>query len=249
VRGPVRPLAAATSFLTAIPVGRRVAFGERDLADGAVLFPAVGALVGLLAATVAWSSSLVLPPFVAGILGVATAVATTAAFHVDGLGDVADAIGASLTGRDPTEVMKDPRLGTFGVAAVSLDLLLKAALLAELVAGERFPWALVGAAAVARVAPILLAWRLPYAGGGTGVWMSGVDGTRVAIAAVSGLVIAVATSGLAAVWMAAAATVVCLALGRWSRVRLGGVTGDVFGAAAELSETLGLLAAVAVASA
>jgi adenosylcobinamide-GDP ribazoletransferase len=247
VRSPVRPLAAATSFLTAIPVARRVAFDEHDLANGAVLFPVVGALVGAISATVAWASSLVLPPFVAGILGVASAVAATAAFHVDGLGDVGDAIGASLTGRSPLEVMRDPRLGTFGVAAVSLDLVLRAALLAELVAGERYPWAAIGAAAIARVAPILLAWRLPYAGGGTGVWTSGLGAARVGAAAVIGIAIGAATSGIAAAWMAAALVVVCLGLGRWSQVRLGGVTGDVFGASAELSEALALVAAVALA--
>ena len=249
MRGRVRPLAAAASFLTAIPVGRRVAFRERDLADGAVLFPVVGAFVGAVGAATAWASSVALPPFVAGVLGVAAAVAVTAAFHVDGLGDVADAIGASLTGRDPLEVMKDPRLGTFGVVAVALDLLLRAALLAELFAGARFPWAAVGAASIARVAPILLAWRLPYTGGGTGVWTSGVGGVRVAIASALGVAIAAATAGVAAAAMAGIAIAVCLALGRWSRARLGGVTGDVFGAAAELTETLSLLAAVAVARA
>ena len=247
MRSPVRPLAAATSFLTAIPVGRRVAFDERDLANGAVLFPAVGALVGAISATIAWASSLVLPPFVAGILGVASAVAATAAFHVDGLGDVADAIGASLTGRSPLEVMRDPRLGTFGVAAVSLDLVLKAALLGELVAGERFPWTAIGAAAVARIAPILLAWRLPYVGGGTGIWTSGLALPRVAGAVVIAIAIAVATTGIPTALMAGAVVVVCMGLGRWSHVRLGGVTGDVFGASAELTEALALVAAVAVA--
>jgi adenosylcobinamide-GDP ribazoletransferase len=183
------------------------------------------------------------------VLGVACAVAATAAFHLDGLGDVADAIGASLTGRDPLEVMKDPRLGTFGVAAVALDLLLKVSLVAELVAGERYPWAVIGAAAIARVSPIVLAWRLPYAGGGTGVWTGRLNGARVVVATLIGGAIAVATSGLATAGMLGAGVVVCVALGAWSRARLGGVTGDVFGAAAELTETLALVAAVAVARA
>jgi hypothetical protein len=105
----------------------------------------------------------------------------------------------------------------------------------------------LGAAEIARVAPILLAWRLPYAGGGTGVWTSGLGAARVGAAAVIGIAIGAATSGIAAAWMAAALVVVCLGLGRWSQVRLGGVTGDVFGASAELSEALALVAAVALA--
>ena len=66
-----------------------------------MLFPVVGAAVGALVATVAWGAAQVLPPFAAAILGVASGVAATAALHLDGLGDVADGIGASLGGRDP----------------------------------------------------------------------------------------------------------------------------------------------------
>ena len=80
-----------------------------------------------------------LPTFAAAILGVASGVAATAALHLDGLGDVADGIGASLGGREPREAMRDPRLGTFGIAAVALDLLLKASLLSALVVAG-FPW-------------------------------------------------------------------------------------------------------------
>src|SRR5256885_2007745 len=100
-RNGARAAGAALSFLTAVPLGRRVAFDERDLRRGAVLFPAIGALVGVVVATVAWGAHILLPAFPSGILGVATGVAVTAAFHLDGLGDVADGIGASLTGRNP----------------------------------------------------------------------------------------------------------------------------------------------------
>lgn len=237
MRERTRPLAGAVSFLTAVPVGRRVPIGERDLRAGAVLFPVVGAAVGLFVAATAWSASLVLPELPAAALGVAAGVVVTAAFHLDGLGDVADGIGAGLTGRDPAEVMRDPRLGTFGVAAVALDLLLRTSLLAALLV-EGFPWAVVGAAALARVAPIGLAWRLPYAGGGTGGWTGGVGGRTFAAAGFVALAIALPTAGLPLVGVAAVVAVVAAVLGRWSRRRLGGATGDVFGAAAELGETL-----------
>lgn len=228
-------MAAALSFLTAVPVGHPI--GERDLRAGAVLFPIVGAAVGLVVAATAWAASLVLPSLPAAVLGVAAGVALTAAFHLDGLGDVADAIGAGLTGRDAAEVMRDPRLGTFGVAAVALDLLLRTSLLAALVT-DGFPWAVVGAAALARAAPIGLAWRLPYAGGGTGGWTENVGGRTFAAAGIVALAIAGPTAGIPLVGIVAAVAAVAGALGRWSRRRLGGATGDVFGAAAELGETL-----------
>ena len=239
-----RPLIAALTFLTAVPIGRHVEIGERDLRRGAVAFPLVGAAVGMLVAAVAWAVALVLPPFPASVLGVAAGVAVTAAFHLDGLGDLADGIGATLTGRDPAEVMRDPRLGTFGVAAVALDLLLRASLLAALVA-DGFPWAVVAAATIARVAPIALAWRLPYVGGGTGGWAGGVGGATVAAAGAIALVIGAPSARLELLGMVTVVAGVGVVLGRWGKRRLGGVTGDVFGAAAELGETLSLLVAAA----
>ena len=170
-----RPVAAALSFLTAMPVGRRARLDGRDLRRGAVLFPLVGAVVGALVATVTWAAAQVLPTFAAAILGVASGVTATAALHLDGLGDVADGIGASLGGRDPREAMRDPRLGTFGVAAVALDLLLKSSLLSALVVAG-FPWEVVAAGSISRVAPIAIAWRLRYLGAGTGAWRQN-DGT------------------------------------------------------------------------
>jgi len=244
MRDRLRPAVAALAFLTAVPVGRRVELDERDLGRSAVWFPLVGALAGLVIATVAWGASRVLPPFPAAILGVASGVASTAAFHLDGLGDVADGIGASLTGRPAAEVMRDPRLGTFGVSAVALDLLLQASSLAALV--DRFPWEVVAAASLARCAPVALATWLPYAGGGTGGWVAGMPRWTLPIASVLAVAVAIPAAGVATLAVIATATVVCVTLGTWSRRRLGGVTGDVFGAAAELTLTLGLAVAVAL---
>ncbi len=239
-----RPLVAALSFLTAVPVARRTELGERDLRQGVVLFPVVGAAVGALVAAVAWGAAQVLPPFAAAILGVATGVAVTAALHLDGLGDVADGIGASLGGREPVEAMRDPRLGTFGIAAVALDLVLKASLLSSLLVGG-FPWEVVAVGAISRVAPVALAWRLPYVGSGTGGWTDRMGpGTTLAALAVASA-IAVPTARLGTIGIVLAVALVALLTGAWSSRRLGGVTGDVFGAAVELGETAGLLAVIA----
>jgi adenosylcobinamide-GDP ribazoletransferase len=235
---------AALSFLTALPVGRRTELDGRDLRRGAVLFPVVGAVVGALVATVAWGAAQVLPPITAAVLGVASGVAATAALHLDGLGDVADGIGASLGGRDPWEAMRDPRLGTFGVAAVALDLLLKTSLLSALMV-TGFPWEVVAAGSISRVAPIAMARRLRYRGGGCGGWTGSIGGGAAAAAFVIGLAISVPSAGPSTAAMVIAVAVVAIVLGSWSRRRLGGVTGDVFGATIELGETFALVAAVA----
>ena len=244
MRERARPLVAALSFLTAVPVARGTSLGERDLRRGVVLFPVVGAAVGASVAVVAWGAGHVLPPFAAAILGVASGVAATAALHLDGLGDVADGVGASLGGRDPAEAMRDPRLGTFGIAAVALDLLLRSSLLAALVV-EGFPWEVLAVGAISRVAPVALAWRLQYVGSGAGGWTDRMGtGATLATFAIA-LAIGGPAAGTATVGIALAVALVAVLIGAWSERRLGGVTGDVFGAAVELGEAAGLLAVVA----
>ncbi|HEU4832565.1 MAG TPA: adenosylcobinamide-GDP ribazoletransferase, partial [Actinomycetota bacterium] len=140
--------------------------------------------------------------------------------------------------------MRDPRLGTFGAAAVVLDLLLKTSTLSALVV-TGFPWPVVAAGALSRIAPVAMAWRLPYAGGGTGMWTAGIGAGEVTVASVIGLAIAIPCAGIAALGMIVAVVATSTLIGSWSNRRLGGVTGDVFGAAIELGETLALVAVLA----
>ena len=139
MREPVRPAIAALSFLTAAPVGRRAPVTGQELRRGVVLFPIVGALVGALTGLVAWATGLVLPTFPAGVLGVTAGIVATGALHLDGLADTADGFGAALGGGDPAAAMSDPRLGTWGGAALVLDLLLKVSVLSALVGPGTFP--------------------------------------------------------------------------------------------------------------
>ena len=248
VRDGLRSAVAAVTFLTAIPLGRTTDVGSRDLRGGLVLFPAVGALIGALTAATAWGAALVMPSFPAAVLGVATGVIVTGAMHLDGLADTADGVGVALAGRDPSAVMHDPRLGTFGGAALSLDLLLKVSVLSALVSGPRFPVEAIAAGALGRAAAIALIAALPYAGtaAGAGGWTRSMGGGPALI----GIAIASAIGILAVGWafgvMAAAGLATAGVVGRWSRRHLGGATGDTLGAAAELTETLALAAALAV---
>ena len=248
VRDALRSAVAAVTFLTAIPLGRSTEVGSRDLRAGLVLFPAVGALIGALTATTACGAALVMPSFPAAVLGVAAGVIVTAAMHLDGLADTADGVGAALAGRDPSAVMHDPRLGTFGGAALSLDLLLKSSVLSALVAGPRFPFEAIAAGALARAAAIALVSVFPYAGttAGAGGWTRGMGGGPTLIGIAIASAIGILTVGWAIGVMTAAGLATAAVVGRWSSRRLGGVTGDTLGAAAELTETVALTASLAV---
>jgi adenosylcobinamide-GDP ribazoletransferase len=244
----MRSAVAAVTFLTAVPIGRRIEVGEHDLRTGAFLFPIVGALVGGFAGVISWGATFVVPPLVAAVLGIAAGVLVTAALHVDGLADVADGMGAALAGRDPRAAMRDPRLGTFGGAALVLDLVLKTSVLMALVPGPRFPLELLAAGALGRMAPLALAAALPYSSpeGSSGGWTRGVGlGVLLAATAIASAIGIVAIGPVFLAMLGAGALVTVL-LARWSAVHLGGVTGDVFGASAELTETLALTAALAI---
>lgn len=246
MRSGMRSVFAAMTFLTAIPIGRRAAIAPRHLESGALLFPIVGAVVGTLVATTVWVASLAFPPMIAGVIGVASGILLTGALHLDGLADVADGVGAALSGGDPAEAMRDPRLGVFGGTALVLDLLLKISVIAALAEDGTFPIQVVAAGALGRVAPVALAAALPYVGP-RHTWTRAVGWRTCIGASVLAVAIGVVTAGRAFAPMVIVAAAGTAIVGRWANVRLGGTTGDVFGAAVELSETLALAAALALA--
>ena len=244
----MRGASAALAFLTRVPVGRAVAFDGADVARGVWAFPLVGALVGLGAGAVVVLADRALSPFVAAALGVAFAVAVTGAFHVDALADTCDALGAHTRER-ALEIMRDSRIGSFGAAAVALDLLVKTAAVAELAGDDRALGALVAAGALSRAASPPLAALLPYARaeGGPGSVLSGrVTHAGAAAAVVLGTAIAIAVFGLDGAILAGAVAVATVVLGAFFVHRFGGVTGDTLGAATEVGETLALVVAAAL---
>jgi adenosylcobinamide-GDP ribazoletransferase len=103
----------------------------------------------------------------------------------------------------------------------------------------------VAAGALSRVAPVAMAWRLPYAGGGTGTWTTGIGAGVASVASVIALAIAIPSAGIATLGMIVPVVAASTLIGWWSNRRLGGVTGDVFGAAIELGETFALVAVLA----
>jgi adenosylcobinamide-GDP ribazoletransferase len=243
-RAELRGLAAAVAFLTRVPVGRAFPFDAADVARGGSLFPLVGAGIGAVAGGLADGLAGSLGATLAAVLGVAAATALTGVLHLDGLADAADALGATTRER-ALEIMRDHAVGAYGTTALVLGLASKIAALAALAGrGDALRYA-VCAAAVARVVPVVLSAVLPYArtGEGAGRALASAGAWRVLVA------IGIATGFCA--WLhalpllgvgATVAVVVGFGAHRW----LGGITGDVLGAAAELTEIAALVTAVAL---
>jgi adenosylcobinamide-GDP ribazoletransferase len=245
----VKGLLGAVSFLTRVPTGTGARRPE-ELATSVPWFPVVGAGVGLVVAAVYGGARLALPPLPAATLAVVAGIGLTGAFHEDGLGDTADAFAGGWDRESTTRILKDPRLGTFGVLAVAASLLLRVAAVAARAPVAALA-ALPAAGALSRAAAVAAMTALPAATDtGLGAsYVAALSRPRALAGAAAGLVVAVALLGVAGLWAAAAAGVAAALLGRLAVRRLGGVTGDVLGAIQQVGEVLVLLATVAAVSA
>ena len=255
----------ALQFLTRLPSPRWVGFEPEWLNQSARHFPAVGLLVGVVAALVLVAGSVVFTPAVAVGLSMAATLLLTGAFHEDGWADTCDALGGGAgVGRERALViMKDSRIGTYGTVGLVLMLGLKAATLVALPLVLAVP-ALLFAHTASRAAAVALIRWLPYAGDVEHAKAKPLA-QRISLA---GLVVAWAWVLLLCLLLCAAAwrwsehavlPSIALGLGlvvaaavwcaRWFRLRLGGYTGDTLGATQQLSELLALLAWLGVSGA
>ena len=207
----------------------------------------VGAVLGAaLAGAVLALDAAGAPPLVAGGVTVALGALLTRGLHLDGLADTADALGSYRSGAAALDIMKKPDVGPFGVAALVLALLVQAAALAALPAR---PWAATLAAVVTATAGGRLAatWAcrrgVPAARPeGLGALVAGTVGP-VPLTVATAAVVAVAVAAVPGrPWQGPAAAVtaiaVALVLTRHVVRRVGGITGDVLGAAIEVAATL-----------
>lgn len=242
----MKPMLDAVGFLT-VAGGRAGRAGTPD-ARSAVWFPVVGAVLGLGLGAVWWAAEEVWTPAVAAALVVGADLAATGMLHMDGLADSADGLLPHLDRQRRLDVMADPAVGAFGVTAVALAVLLRWSVLASL---EPDPLLLAGVWSVSRAAMAVTMAVVPYARpSGLASAFAGAGGSVgvvVAVAVVVGLVPALVTDVVAGSLAVGGVVVGAAVVVATARRRIGGFTGDVLGAAGVTAETVGLLAAGAVA--
>jgi len=158
-----RLLLVAVQFLTRLPVPQFANYNPQWLHQSSRHFPAVGLLVGLLCAGVFGLGSILFTPLVAGVISTAFGIKLTGAFHEDGLADSCDGLGGGLTRERTLEIMKDSRLGTYGVLGLVSALLIKISLLASMPLSVAIVALIIGHTA-SRLLCISLLALLPYGG-------------------------------------------------------------------------------------
>ncbi len=240
----IEPLREAIRLLTVLPAGS----SARPAPGAAAVrwYAQVGVLVGALLAGFALLAWELFPPLLAAALVVAGWVAVTGALHLDGLADTADAALAPVSRERRLVIARDVAHGTFAVAAIGVVLLVKVAALggmgqAECAAAAAF--APVAARAVAVVAMRIFPPARPEGMGAA--TRAGATVPAVAMGLALATVVAAVTLGWAGVASAAIAGAFGVAAGAWISGRMGGLTGDGYGAVIELTETAALCAAAA----
>lgn len=226
----------AVQFLTRVPTPKLATFDPQDLSRSAAWFPIVGLIVGACLAASVWAGSLA-TPWVGALAGLVMWVWITGGLHLDGLSDVADGLGAAHRNPDRfLEVLRDPHVGAFGVMAMTMQLIAKLVLLAQLTG----PWslaALVLIPAWARWGTQIWSLTVPPLAHGSGERFSWQINRPVVVA--EGMALAALSAWLAPALLGA--LLVIPAIAAYWRARLGGITGDCLGASVEVTETLLLL--------
>ncbi|MEM7029322.1 MAG: adenosylcobinamide-GDP ribazoletransferase [Chloroflexota bacterium] len=231
-------LLTAFLFYTRLPVAQWVEYSEDKVSQSLRYLPLVGLIVGGLGAIAFWLAHQLWSQEIALVLSMATTILVTGAFHEDGLADAADGFFGGWTAEQVLRIMKDSRVGTFGVLALGLTVGLKFFTLASLSATQ-IPWVLIAGHSVSRLMAIIVMAQYPYvrqdADSKVKLATKPVPVADLFISAVYALIPLFFLPLL--VWLAllpvGLLTYFC---GRYFAKRLGGYTGDCLGATQQLTE-------------
>ena len=229
----------ATTFLTTLPAPV-FTMPAGGLGPAGRWFPLVGLVIGLLLWLVQSIAARLFPPLLVGALVMLAWVVVTGGLHLDGLADCSDGLLATTSRERRLEILRDPRVGSFGSIGLILVLLLK-----TLAAGMVPPVALL-------LAPVWARWLLLWAARQPQARTDGLGASFAAGVTPEALVVAAALpvlllffGGGRGLVGAALAVGALVGLVRLARQRLGGVTGDVYGLVVEVCEVVMLLVSAA----
>ena len=231
----MRALLISLQFLTQLPV-RTDKAEPRDIADSYYFYPVIGLLIGVAAALLRRALMLVFPLSFSVTILMAFLVWISGGLHEDGLADVADAIGGGWTRDQRLAIMKDSRIGSFGAAVLVLALLAKYTALTSM-SPARMDLSIITAHVLGRWAFLPMGYFNPSAHEGLGSdFMNRLSAKAVFAGTIFAFVVAIAIGRIYGMLACGAATTVIFLASIYFRRRLGGITGDCFGATFQFVE-------------
>lgn len=241
----MKRLIYALRFMTVIPIPWKEGEDMEEVAKSISFFPLVGLIIGLSNLAVFLICQMLFSPLLSAIFVLVWWIFITGGLHLDGLADTADGVWGGTTAERRLEIMKDSRVGVFGVLTLVSFLLLKTGALNELFGyfGENKMRALVLAPIAGRWISVFTIFVFDSARKeGLGVFFKEKTGTKeLVIALILALILVFVVGGFAGAAALASATVFSFVLSLFFSKKLGGLTGDTYGAMCEGAELLALL--------
>jgi len=239
----VKDFLRALSFLTILPVRQIPLSEERELARSMAFFPLVGLIIGLLSAIGNYLLSLVLPQSLTLWFTLGLVSLLTRGLHLDGFADTMDGLASGGSKERILEVMRDSRIGAFGV--MSLILLFGAKYLAlDQISNPSIHYSLILMIVMGRNSMVLVCFRSPYARPGEGLgkpFTENLSPREMAFSLASAIGISLLIMNVKGILVFLGVCLFSLAYRLFFIKKMGGVTGDILGAANELAELLCLL--------
>ena len=234
----LRLVFTAIQFFTRLPVPRWTGYSERQLNDAARYFPLVGILVGLITGGVYLLAISVFPQPLAVLLAIISGILLTGGFHEDGLADACDGLGGGWDKPQVLTIMKDSRIGSYGVLGLVLVLALKFAALAA-VPSTQFLVIAVAAHAFSRFMAVSVMATQRYVRNDDSARAKpiaqSISSMGLACAALFALA-PLAWLGREGIAGAAGALALRLAVAQYIYRRIGGYTGDCLGTIQQVTE-------------
>ena len=240
-------LQLAFMLLTRLPAGTLTSHLP-ELAHARWAFPIVGCIVGgIIAASYIILSLLLLPSFAAAILAITAGLFSTGAIHEDGLADCADGFGGGENREKKLAIMRDSAIGSYGTLSLIIIMGLRISLLSMLPAKLEIVTPIIICAVISRYAMVGYLCLLPAARqDGLGNQASGnqTSGDNISALLLAGLIAlpAFVIGAFGLIYVIIAIVSVALIWGVIAKYQLGGQTGDVLGAVAQVVEIVALAA-------
>jgi adenosylcobinamide-GDP ribazoletransferase len=242
MKGELKLFFTALLFYTRIPVPRRVYHDQKkDLSKSLRYLSLIGILVGAIGGAIFFAAHLILTKDLAVVFSMASTILLTGAFHEDGLADAADGFGGGTSKENVLSIMKDSRIGTYGVISLVIILAIKFLALHE-IKTNIIPVVLISGHALSRAMASFLVLTQQYVSdyetSKAGDAVESTDNITLFLSLFFGIMPVILINKDYILLSLILPGLTGLLLGAYFKKRIGGFTGDCAGAVQQITEIM-----------